>query len=56
MASTSNNRIDGDQDTVVHSPPREHNIVFSPVQSNDERMPENITGDSRDGEEASPFT
>ncbi|MCI85100.1 hypothetical protein A2U01_0106379, partial [Trifolium medium] len=56
MASTSNNRIDSDQDTAVPSPPREHNTVLSHVQSNDEQMPKNIIGDPRDGEEASPFT
>ncbi|MCI87987.1 hypothetical protein A2U01_0109273, partial [Trifolium medium] len=55
-ASTSNIRINGDQDHTVTSPPREHNTVLSPVQNNDAQMPENITGDPRDGEEASPFT
>ncbi|MCI84285.1 hypothetical protein A2U01_0105562, partial [Trifolium medium] len=43
MASTSNNSINGDQDTVIRSPPREHNIVLSPVQINEEQRPENIT-------------
>ncbi|MCI34039.1 hypothetical protein A2U01_0055257, partial [Trifolium medium] len=53
MASTSNNRIDGDQDTVICSPPREHNTILFPVQGNDDQIQVNNTGDPRDGEEAS---
>ncbi|MCI66708.1 hypothetical protein A2U01_0087966, partial [Trifolium medium] len=56
MASTSNTHVDDDHDTVVPSPPREHNTVLSPVQNNDGQMPEHITGDPRDGEKASHFT
>ncbi|MCI28453.1 hypothetical protein A2U01_0049654 [Trifolium medium] len=56
MASESNNRINNDQDTIIRSPPREHDTVLSPARNNEEQIPENNAGDPRDGEEASPFT
>ncbi|MCI14536.1 hypothetical protein A2U01_0035667 [Trifolium medium] len=56
MASASHNRIDDDQDTVPPSPPREHDIVISPVINNQEQLPMDNTGDPRDGREASLST
>ncbi|MCI43625.1 hypothetical protein A2U01_0064863, partial [Trifolium medium] len=44
------------RDDIIPSPSQEHNTVLSPVQNNDEQMPEDIVGDPRDGEHASPFT
>ncbi|MCI79527.1 hypothetical protein A2U01_0100798, partial [Trifolium medium] len=56
MANSSINRIDGNEDTVIRSPPREHDNVITPARNNQEEIPANNAGDLRDGEEASPFT
>ncbi|MCI33215.1 hypothetical protein A2U01_0054432, partial [Trifolium medium] len=52
MASSSQINNDGDDHTaaIQTSPHREHNIVLSPVRSNEKQVPET---DPRDGLEAS---
>ncbi|MCI80880.1 hypothetical protein A2U01_0102151, partial [Trifolium medium] len=56
MANSSINRIDDNEDTIIRSPPQEHDTVITPARNNQEEIPENNTGDPRDGEKASPFT
>ncbi|MCI43277.1 hypothetical protein A2U01_0064514, partial [Trifolium medium] len=43
-------------DTIVRSPPRDHDTVMTPAKNNQEEIPVNNAGDPRDGEKGYPFT
>ncbi|MCI98308.1 hypothetical protein A2U01_0119611, partial [Trifolium medium] len=49
----SQNHGDGDHDTVRHSPPREFDLVLTPIGNDQEQIPVDNTGDPRDGRETS---
>ncbi|MCI52257.1 hypothetical protein A2U01_0073501, partial [Trifolium medium] len=51
MASASHNH--GDHDTVLRYPPREYDLVLTPVGNNQEQIPVDNTSDPRDGRETS---
>ncbi|MCI50035.1 hypothetical protein A2U01_0071279 [Trifolium medium] len=53
MASASHNHGDGDHDTVRRSPPREFDLVLTPVGNDQEQISVDNTGDPRDGRETS---
>ncbi|MCI93045.1 hypothetical protein A2U01_0114343, partial [Trifolium medium] len=53
MASASHNHGNGDHDTVLRSPPREYELILTPVGNNQGQVPVDNTGDPRDGRETS---
>ncbi|MCI75178.1 hypothetical protein A2U01_0096446, partial [Trifolium medium] len=53
MANVSHNHGDSDHDTVPCSPPREFDLVLTPVGNDQEQIPVDNTGDPKDGRETS---